>query len=164
MNLRWRNPSWLSQRVGWFGIWILAVAGLHACAENQDPNSAESMWDQIQQANYKQWARAPGYEQRRASHTLHGTDVDIYVNPVVENVLKQPGPIYELPPGSLIVKDTFKKGGEPSLIVAMRKGYEGWFWAEWKNNGDVLYSGRPGLCLDCHRSGEDFLRSFTLPK
>ena len=30
-------------------------------------------------------------------------------------------------------------------------------------DGRPKYSGKPSLCVDCHRSGSDFVRAFSLP-
>jgi hypothetical protein len=30
-----------------------------------------------------------------------------------------------------------------------------WFWAEYDDDGDPDYSGRPDVCVDCHCDGSD---------
>ena len=40
-----------------------------------------------------------------------------------------------------------------------------WFWAEYKANGNVLFKGKPKLCIDCHVSGDnDYLLLRPLDK
>lgn len=45
----------------------------------------------------------------------------------------------------------------------MEKRASGWYWAEYDSDGDPDHSGRPEICLDCHRSGSDFVRACRLP-
>jgi hypothetical protein len=133
-----------------------------ACGDDQDPAGAGELWSRIHAENYRSWMRAPGFEQRRPSNAAHGDAVDIYVNKVVADVFAG-GPLPAWPKGSLIVKDGFDDG-DFDLVAAMEKRDDGWFWAEWDNEGDAIYSGRPSTCTDCHASGSDSVRAFALPK
>jgi hypothetical protein len=133
-----------------------------SCGDDQDPAGAADLWARIHAANYRDWSRAPGYEQRRPSHTAHSDAVDIYVNTKVAEALAT-ADITAWPVGSLIVKDGFDDG-DLELVAAMEKRESGWFWAEWDGDGDASYSGSPSLCIDCHRSGSDFVRAFSLPR
>jgi hypothetical protein len=46
----------------------------------------------------------------------------------------------------------------------MEKRGSAWFWAEYDGpTGEPLYSGSPDLCVDCHASGDDLVRAFSLP-
>lgn len=108
------------------------------------------------------WERAPGYETRRSSNAPHGGSVDIYVNDVVADALANETGLTEWPLGSIIVKDGFDDG-DLDLIAIMEKREDGWFWAEYDNDGDSLYSGKPDLCIDCHRRGTDHVRAFSFP-
>jgi len=81
--------------------------------------------DRIHAENYRSWARAPGYETRRASNAAHGDAVDIYVDDTVTIALGVPG-ILVWPVGSLIVKDGFNNG-DFDLVAAMEKRGNGWF-------------------------------------
>jgi hypothetical protein len=38
-----------------------------------------------------------------------------------------------------------------------------WFWAEYDADGEASYSGTPDVCTDCHASGSDSVRAFSLP-
>jgi len=135
---------------------------LAACGDDQDPAGAAELWNRIHSENYRGWTRAPGFEQRRSSNAAHGDAVDIYVNKIVTDTLAG-GPLSAWPKGSLIVKDGFDDG-DFELVAAMEKRDDGWFWAEWDNEGDAMYSGRPSTCTDCHASGSDSVRAFALPK
>ena len=134
-----------------------------ACGDDQDPSGAEALWNRIHSENYRNWARAPGFEQRRSSSAAHGNAVDIYVNETVAEALRSPSALTAWPTGSVIVKDGFDDG-DFDLVAAMEKREGGWFWAEWDTEGDAIYSGRPSLCIDCHASGADSVRAFPLPK
>jgi hypothetical protein len=140
----------------------LALA-LPACGDDQDPDAARELWDRIHAEGYQSWARAPGYETRRASDAPHGDEVDIYINPVIADVLAAGQPITSWPLSSLIVKDGFS-GGDPDLVAAMEKRDGGWFWAEWDADGESVYSGNPDTCTDCHGSGADMVRAFGFPQ
>jgi hypothetical protein len=135
-----------------------------SCRDNQDATGARSLLNEVREAEYRSWERAPGYEQRRASRAPHSDAVDIYVNSVVSEMLAdRETPHGDMwPIGSIIVKDGFAGGGL-ELVAIMAKREEGWFWAEYDADGDPFYSGKPDVCLDCHRSGADFVRAFPLP-
>lgn len=141
------------------GFAILASA----CGDDQDPAGAADLWARIHTANYRGWSRAPGYEERRPSNTAHSDAVDIYLNVAIGDALGATGTT-AWPVGSLIVKDGFDDDGDLDLVAAMEKRENGWFWAEWDGDGDASFSGSPELCIDCHRSGSDFVRAFSLPK
>jgi hypothetical protein len=151
----------LGKRVHGLALGLVALS-LLACGDNQDPEGARMLWKQIQALDYRDWERAPGYEVRRSSNAPHGNDVDIYINDVVDEALRAAMPLSEWPIGSLVVKDGFD-GSSLELIAVMDKRESGWFWAEYDDEGDAIYSGKPDVCIDCHASGDDFMRAFPLP-
>lgn len=133
-----------------------------ACGDNQDDAGARRLLDEVRADDYRSWSRAPGYEVRRSSTAPHSDDVDIYVNPVIELALFDGAASEEWPLGSIVVKDGFA-GGDLELIAIMEKRQDGWYWAEYDNDGDPDYSGKPDVCIDCHARGSDFVRAFPLP-
>ena len=141
---------------------LLTVGPGAGCGDDQDPEGARALWRQIHALEYRQWQRAPGYERRRSSDAPHGGAVDIYINDVVAEALAAGEPLSEWPVGAMIVKDGFD-GSDLELVAAMDKREDGWFWAEWDDEGDADYSGRPDTCTDCHRSGDDHVRAFVFP-
>jgi hypothetical protein len=143
---------------------LLALAFVPAagCGDNQDPAGARALWRRIQADDYRAWQRAPGYETRRSSSAAHGNRVDIYVNDTVAEALAAGEQLDAWPEGSLIVKDGYDDS-DLELTAAMEKRAEGWFWAEYDDEGDAIYSGKPELCTDCHESGDDGVRAFSLP-
>lgn len=141
----------------------MAVAG---CGDNQDPEGAQELFDRIHAEDYRAWDRAPGYEQTQPSDTAHSDAVDIYVNDVVAEALAMGEPLDAWPLDSLIVKDGFDSDGDLDLIAAMEKREGGWFWVEYTDpdaGGEAKFSGEPGICIDCHESGSDYVRAFSLP-
>jgi hypothetical protein len=140
----------------------LALAALAACS-NQSPESAEALWDEIHADDYHAWDRAPGYAGRTASATVHGDEVEIFINDVVAEVLAAGDPLAAWPDGAVIVKDTFM-GGEANLVVAMQKRGAEWFFAEYELDGEVVYSGDPHACTRCHGDANDRVLAFDLPK
>jgi hypothetical protein len=138
---------------------LVVLAG---CGDDQDPAGARELWRRITAEDYRSWQRAPGYETTRSSGAPHGNRVDIYVNEVVVDALAAGEALDQWPEGSLIVKDGFDDS-DLDLVAAMERRAAGWFWAEYDDEGDTIYSGKPELCTDCHASGEDGVRAFSLP-
>ena len=141
-------------------VWLAA-----GCTDNQAPDEARALWERIQAEDYRQFARAPGYETTQPSFAPHGDSVDVFVNDVVQTVLEAGEIIESWPVGSLIVKDGFNAQGELELIAVMEKQETGWFYAEWLDleSGDASYSGQPGACVNCYASGADSVRTFGFP-
>lgn len=140
-------------------VLVAALVLMSSCGDDQDAEGAAALWQRLQSGNYRaSFVRPVGYERRRPSATAHGDEVEIFVNVVAADTLKRTPAPTAMPPGAVIVKDIYKNG-QLKLVAAMEKRFDGWFWAEWDTAGDSLYSGRPGLCIDCHRRGEDFIRA-----
>jgi hypothetical protein len=141
------------------GMLLGSFALLVGCGDNQDDSGARDLLSRVRADVYREWQRAPGYERRRSSNAPHGGSVDIYVNGVVADALAAGEPLVEWPVGSIIAKDGFD-GADLELIALMEKRSDGWFWAEYDSDGEPAYSGRPDICIDCHRSGADYVRAF----
>jgi hypothetical protein len=141
------------------GVLLLAACGSD---KNTDEGGARALFTKVQTQKYRTWQRAPGYEVRRKAGSPHSDEVDIYVNPTIADVLAKKLPGGTWPVGSLIVKDGFK-GGALDLVAIMEKRADGWYWAEYGNDGTPQFSGRPSVCTDCHESGADSVRAFGFP-
>lgn len=144
---------------GWMVTGLFLVAG---CGDNQDDAGARRLLQEVRADDYRSWARAPGYETRRSSNAPHSDAVDIYINPLVQATLEEGADVQSWPTGSVIVKDGFS-GSSLDLIAIMEKRTDGWYWAEYDDDGDPDYSGKPEICIDCHASGSDSVRAFGLP-
>jgi hypothetical protein len=152
---------------------VVAVAST-GCGQDDDPEGARVLWEKVNAgAGFASWQRAPGYGVRRASFTAHATAVEIFVSPEVQATLAPPvarsAPVTEWPVGSIVVKEGFSSvtGGSRKSIAVMEKRQDGWFWAEYDDGGTSTYSGRPGVCVDCHthrKSYSDWVYSFELPR
>lgn len=151
---RTRARSWLAL----FGGVLLA-----GCSGNQDPEGAALLWSRLQSEDYRTLPRAPGFETRTRSSGVHAVDVDLYVNETIQDALSAAQPLSEWPLGSLTVKDGWN-GDELKIVAVMEKRSDGWFFAEYHADGSVIASGRPGQCAGCHRTGDDFVRSFSFPR
>lgn len=144
-------------------FWLAGLGlGLVGCGDDQDPSGAKELWRRIHDEEYRSWARAPGYEERRTADSPHSDEVDIYVNDVVAGALEAGEALTEWPEGSLVVKDGYD-GSVLEIVAAMEKRAGRWFWAEWDGHGDSAYLGNPATCTDCHASGDDYVRAFDLP-
>jgi hypothetical protein len=145
-------------------VWGLCAGALllGAGCRNQDEDGAIALWDSFQDADYRGWTRAPGFPGVTPSSASHGDAVEIFVNDVVAEALAAGEPLSEWPDGALIVKDGFRNS-EPHIVAAMEKRGDEWFWAEYEPDGEVLFSGSPGICTRCHDAGDDYVRAFNLP-
>ena len=139
------------------------ATALAGCGDNQDPAGADAFWSAIHAAEYTSFAHAPGYATRQPTNAPHGDEVLIYVNETVAAALSGGKPLTTWPEGSLIVKDGYDEG-EVTVVAAMEKRADGWYWAEWEADGTAKYSGNPDTCTGCHESGGDFVRAFPLPR
>jgi hypothetical protein len=137
-----------------------ALLSLAACRQNDEPDDAVDTLARAQ--DYRTWARAPGYETRQPAESPHSDQVEIFVNPVVEAALADAAGATEWPVGSVVVKDGYADSGDLELVALMERRDDGWFWAEYDASGEPLYSGSPDICVDCHDSGSDFVRAFSL--
>ena len=139
-----------------------ATGGATEASSGGAPGSADpsDLLQVVQAADYRAWARAPGYAARQASQGPHGGSVDIYINDTLTLALQTPG-LTAWPEGSLIVKDGFRDE-QQQLTAIMQKRADGWVWAEYYASGEV-YSGPVSVCTGCHQIGSDFVRAFALP-
>lgn len=138
-----------------------AIAATGGC-KNEDPEGAEALWDEILADEYTAWERAPGYPERAPS-SVHGREMDIFVNDIVAAAVAAGAPLEEWPEGSVIVKDGYDKGAL-TLVAVMKKTDGAWFWAEYQEDGEIDSSGTPRSCLNCHDAGSDHVRAFALPQ
>ena len=140
---------------------LLAVV---SCGDDQDPEGAKDLLQRVRDEGYTEWARAPGYDSRRTSSAPHGDEVEIFMNDVVAKARADGASLSEWPVGSIVAKDGYTEDGELELIALMEKRDDGWYWAEYDaETGESDYSGKPSICIDCHASGADFVRAFSLP-
>jgi len=142
-------------------ILACAAALCAGCGDdgNQDADGARALLARVQADGYRSWDRAPGWEERRASSGAHAKAVDIFVNDRVAEALATQPERAALPAGSVIVKDGYD-GDDFRLTAIMEKRNDGWYWAEYSAAGDPSFSGHPNVCLNCHRTGNDFVRAF----
>jgi hypothetical protein len=133
-----------------------------ACGSDADEAGAARLWRAIHDDDYRSWEPAPGWETPEPTIRPHGDTALIYFNPVRAGAAAQDTPLDAWPEGAILVKDGFR-GDQRSLIAAMEKRSNGWFFAEWDGDGDVLFAGRPDVCVNCHQSGADFVFAAALP-
>jgi len=150
-------------------LFSIFAAGLFAACGGQDddPAGASALWDKINAApGFRSWSRAPGYPVRQPSFTAHANEVEVFVSKEIKATLAGPAPAREWPVGSIVVKEGFS-GGYRKLVAVMEKRADGWFWAEYNDDGETIYSGRPSICVDCHDDRKDYsdwVYTFELPR
>ena len=133
-----------------------------ACGGDEiDEAGAAQLWDRLQTEAYRTWDRAPGWESRQPTVSVHGQTADIFVNTVASDALQTQN-LTEWPAGALFVKDGYRND-TLALIAAMEKRSSEWFFAEWDGEGKVKFAGSPSVCLDCHGAAPDFVFSAVLP-
>lgn len=143
---------------------IPLLLALVACGDNQDDPGARDLLERVRAADYRTWAHPPGWGSRLPTSAPHADEVDLYVNATMEDALAG-GRIDSWPAGSIVVKDGFDGNGQLELIAVMEKRADGWFFAEYTGDDlDPAFSGRPGVCLDCHGEENDGIRAFPLPR
>lgn len=143
---------------------LLAVVFLSTgCRESTDPVRAEALLVRVQTENYPNWQRAPGFLTRQPSLAAHDDEVEIFVNDVVATALGSTTRLNEWPPGSVIVKEGYSDNSLGLIAIMEKEPAGGWFWAEYTDSGDVLFSGEPTICVGCHQIGDDQVRAFYLP-
>lgn len=143
---------------------ILAACLLGACGDNQQPEEADALWQRIHDEGYTSFETAPGFESPRPSSAPHDDNTKIFLNETIHAALTGGEALSAWPVGSLIVKEGTDDDGALQLVAVMDKRDTGWFWAEYDEDGDTLFSGSPSLCTDCHQAGSDFTRAFALPQ
>lgn len=141
---------------------LAAALALSACRQNDDPAAADELYARVAADDYRGWERAPGYDARTPSDAPHSDQVEIFVNDVMAAALEEEG-LDAWPTGSIVAKDGYADDGTLELTALMEKREDGWFYAEYGADGTAKYSGQPAICVDCHASGSDAVRAFTLP-
>jgi hypothetical protein len=154
----------MTTRHALIALFIFGAVAFTGCTDDQQPEEALALWQAIHADDYRNFARAPGYETRRAASSPHSDKVDIYINDVLQDALQAGETLTAWPEGSLVVKDGFEDNGALELVAVMEKRTNGWFYAEYFDfSGKSDYSGKPDVCTGCHSSGADFIRSFGFP-
>jgi len=126
--------------------------------------TAQAVWsDTVEAKVYQGWATAPGFEAKQPAKGPHGKEVQVFVNPPVVETLRGPSAL-EWPVGSVIVKDAYDASGNPESIEYMQKSDEGWYFAAFRVDGEIIAEGvEIEPCQACHVKGSDSLMSVRLP-
>lgn len=132
-----------------------------------DLKVADELYDRIYELNYKEFARAPGFETRQLAIQPHddGSEmyVDIYINNVLVKALESKEPLDEWPVGALLVKETYINGKFRAL-GANEKRQDGWVINQWNADGIAEFANKPKVCWNCHMKGDDMVLGFRFPQ
>lgn len=159
---------------------VAGCSGCHRLASGNDflylgsvvpppaPNGA-AVRDFLRVQNYRQtWRRWPGTAEFYAGTEPHGSLLTTYVNPVAFDAINRK--TGTLPPGSIIVKESYMPDKSPAAMTVMLKspGFDpannDWYWQMQMPDGTVSAQGRLQDCIGCHRqaSANDLLFSGSL--
>lgn len=148
-------------------ILLACLAGCdHVAAELPDNDLLLA----VQKAKYREWDRGPGKDERTPTLSPHSGAVEVFINDVVVEALANADGLglKAWPEGSTVVLEGYGdvETTELAQLAIMQKHHGVWRWEQYQ--GDELerprFKGRPDVCLGCHDTGQDFTRSFSLPK
>ncbi len=152
------------------GLAAVMVAPAAGCdGEGPMPAPNNELLTQVIEQGYRDWARAPGRDERTASTSPHGAAVDIFVNEVVAEGLANVAGLglTAWPNGATIVLSGHVDltSREPLQLAIMQKRNGAWYWEQYQADEpeQPRFAGRPDVCLGCHINANDFVRSFPLP-
>lgn len=169
MSANRSRPQLLAVRLRSLALGLCVLAACDA-DPGFTPAPDHELLTQVQDEKYREWTRAPGREMRLATKAPHGDWVEIFTNaPVVDALANADGlGRTSWPEGSIVVLEGYadETTTELSQLAIMEKRHGVWYWEQYQ--GEDLerprFSGRPDVCLGCHNTGNDFTRSFPLPK
>ena len=129
-------------------------------ASNLSHDDVSQLWSEIQ--DMESWQQYDGWEGIIPSNSVHGDFVQIWLNEAANNALTSGS---DLPDGAIIAKQTFNDADGNALkdITVMQKmeGFNpegnGWFWAQYLEDGTVQNEGSPAMCTGCHAAGDDYV-------
>lgn len=149
-------------------ILLAFSAGCDSAASEELPDN--DLLLEVQKAKYREWDRGPGKDERTPSLAPHAGAVEVFINDVVAEALANADGLglKAWPEGSTVVLEGYVdvETTELAQLAIMQKHHGVWRWEQYQ--GDELerprFKGRPDVCLGCHDTGQDFTRSFSLPK
>ncbi len=134
------------------------------------PEANHDLLTQVQADNYRTWARPAGREERKASNAPHGGTVEVFTNAVVAEAVANKDGLGRTawPEDATVVLEGYADlmAGDPVQIAIMQKRHGVWYWEQYQAEDleQPRFAGRPDICVGCHSGGQDFVRSFGLPK
>lgn len=151
---------------------LLPIGLAPACDGDTGFTSAphHELLTQVQNEKYREWSRVPGRDMRLPTNAPHGRQVEIFINaPLVDALANADGlGLTSWPEGSIAVLEGFADEVTTDLaqVAIMQKRHGVWYWEQYQGEdfSGPRFSGRPEVCLGCHNTGNDFTRSFGLPK
>lgn len=114
---------------------------------------------------YASWSQVKDWKGVQESESVHGAAVQIWYNDAAyDTVQAQKGG--DMPEGAIIVKESYTDvaGKEVDKLNAMYKDPDSgdWYWAQWSlPDEELLTSGTPAGCIDCHSGGQDSVFTAT---
>lgn len=150
-------------------ILCLFVMVLSSCGwDNQAPEEAALLWQQLQRADYRSWQPVKGFATPQLAQQPYDNPFDarplkvtIYMNQVAQQAASSGKSQRTWPTGSVFVKDGFQ-GEDHRAVVVMEKRKDGWFYAQWEPDGTATHSGAPDGCVSCHTKASDSDYTFTI--
>lgn len=150
---------------------LILLVAMPACDSGEAPAEPDNeLLVAVQEAKYTEWTRAPGKEEREPTFAPHSGAVEVFINDVVERAIANEDGLGLMawPEGSTIVLEGYvdSETAELAQVAIMQKYHGAWRWEQYQAEDleRPRFKGRPEVCLGCHNTGQDFTRSFNLPK
>jgi len=160
----------------WVGFLALGVAGVACTDKSEDEDTSDSGdtagpgYDEARLAateaaitGYESWSQTANWTGVLPSEdNTHGAYVQIWFNPESFSTISA-GAGGDMPVGATVVKRGYDDAAGTGLrnLTVMHKDDQGWFWASWNNNSELLLAGEPDFCVNCHAAGQDSVRAET---
>ena len=126
------------------------------------PAAPAVSWQWVRAGEYRDWERAPGWNDRRETGSPHSVAKEIFVDPAIAATVGSGATRF--PEGATIVKDGYDEGGDLAIVAVMQRlAGDGWFFAEYRADGSVIVEDEdPPLCTRCHKGDRDGVLAFSL--
>jgi hypothetical protein len=118
-----------------------------------EPETPLPDWAFLKKETYRDWERAPGWEERRTTDSPHSSGKEVFIDAATAAAIGSGSDRY--PAGATIVKEGYDESGNLAIIAAMQRlDGQGWYFSEYRPDGSTIAEGdNAGICTQCHQGG-----------